>query len=272
VSIVTISAQMGSGGADIAHALADRLGYQLIGSEQLAKVAIRHGLVPERVAHFGGAKPSLVERLSWETRLYLAVIQSAVYEFAEQDRAVILGRGGQWLLRGVTHALRLRVIAPYRLRVERMSAELTRYGQGAGLDAVREMVRRDDLDKAGRARYLYESDLDEPDLYDLVLNTETVGVDAAVDPIVKLVERPAMSATPESTQVVADRGLASRVGIALAASADTRRHRFEVEARTGAVCLTGTAGLEAAARIATLVPGVRAVESRSLEVPFVPLG
>lgn len=34
-------------------------------------------------------------------RRYLVVIKSVLYEIAEDDRAVVIGRGGQWLLRDV---------------------------------------------------------------------------------------------------------------------------------------------------------------------------
>ena len=39
------------------------------------------------------------------------MLQTALYEFAEKDRVVLMGRSGQWLLRGIPHVLRVRVMA-----------------------------------------------------------------------------------------------------------------------------------------------------------------
>ena len=261
---------MGSGGGEIARTVAERLGYRHAGSEELAKVAARYGLVAERLAHFGEAKPSLLERLSAETRLYLVVIQAAVYELAEQDNVVLLGRGGQWLLGGVGHALRLRVIAPFPARVSQLCCKLAEQAQPVSPDRVREMVRRDDADKAGRARYLYDSELNDPALYDLVLNTETAVVDSFVQLVAQLVERPELAATPESRQLVADRALNSRVQATLLAAGETRCYRIEVEAKSGVVFLAGTADLEEAARVAQQVPGVSRVVTRPIEIRPIP--
>jgi cytidylate kinase len=270
MSLVTISHQLGTGGAEIGQRLAARLDYRYVGSEDLAKVATRYGLAPERATHLGEAKPSLVERLSASTRLYLAVIQAALYEFAEEDQAVLLGRGGQWLLRGVPHALRVRIIAPFDVRRERVARRLAESGQPASPDAVRQMVSRDDTDKAGRARYLYGSDLDDPTLYDLIVSTSHLPEDPLVDALEGLVRRPELRTTPESARLVRDRSLVARVQAALGAADETRRHRFEVEARDGAVTLTGNGGLEEAAKVAGQVRGARRVETRWIEVPLVP--
>ena len=270
MSVITISHQMGSGGVEIAQSLAERLGYRCAGSEELAKVAERYGLAAEKLTHFGEARPSLLERLSAETRVYLIVIQAAVYEFAEQDNVVLLGRGGQWLLRDVGHAMRLRVVAPFRARVSRVGRQLSAQAQSVSPDRVREMVRRDDVDKAGRARYLYDSDLDDPALYDLVLNTEHLEVNGLVQATAGLIGRPELATTPESRQIVADRSLTSRVQAALLAAEETRHYRFEVEASSAVVVLAGTAGLDEGARVARQVPGVRRVESRPIEIPPVP--
>jgi hypothetical protein len=40
-------------------------------------------------------------------------LQVVLYEFAQDDNVVLMGGGGQWLLRGVPHALRARIVAPF---------------------------------------------------------------------------------------------------------------------------------------------------------------
>ncbi|HKW92508.1 MAG TPA: cytidylate kinase family protein [Methylomirabilota bacterium] len=270
MSVITISYQMGSGGGEIAHCLADRHGYRCVGSEDLAKVAARYGLSPAKATHLGEARPTLLERLSAETRLYLIVIQAAMYEFAEQDNVILLGHGGQWLLRGIGHALRLRVVAPFQARVHRLARSLTTYSQFVSHDLVREMVRRDDTDKAGRARYLYDSDLDAPALYDVVLNTDRLEVESLVQALSPVVEQLDLAASLESRQVLHDLKLTSQVRAALMAAEETRRHRIEVETRSAVVLLSGSAGLEEGARVASRIPGVREVKQQLIVIPTVP--
>src|SRR4029453_19651597 len=58
---------------------------------------------------------------------------------------------------------------------------------------VTDMVRRADTEKIGRMRYLYEVDIRDPALYDVVINTEKLSVEAAVEGITVLVRRPEMA-------------------------------------------------------------------------------
>ncbi len=81
---------------------------------------------------------------------------------------------------------------------------------------------------------------------------------------------PEFRSSTASTQMVADRGLASRVRAALAATEDTRRHKVDVEASAGVLSLTGTTGLEEAAKAARQVPGARSVETHLIEISPIP--
>src|SRR5713101_8287501 len=103
MSIVTISHEIGSGGPEIGQLLADRLGYKHVDQELISETAHRYGLLEEKLSHLDESKPSLFERFDAETRRYITAIQTALYDLAEQDRVVIMGRGGQWLLRGISH-------------------------------------------------------------------------------------------------------------------------------------------------------------------------
>jgi hypothetical protein len=119
-------------------------------------------------------------------------------------------------------------------------------------------------------RYLYDVDWGDAALYDLVVNTEKLSTEAAVDVIVGLVQRPELRATDESRQAVRDRALASRVRSALAAHPETRKYRINVEADQGVIRLEGTAALDKAAEVARTVAGVVDVKGQLLEVPPIP--
>ena len=269
--IVTISHEIGAGGPEIGQQLAERMSYRYVDHELIADAAQRYGLLEEKLSHLDESKPSLFERFDAETRRYITVIQTALYDFAEHDNVVLMGRGGQWLLRGIPHVLRVWVMAPFDVRVKRLGKKLAGpMGEQTNPRTVTELVRRDDAEKAGRMRYLYEVGISDPALYDLVINTEKLSVAAAVGLIAGVVGQPELATTPTTAQLVADRSLASRVQVALATHPETRRYRITVEARSGVVTLEGTAAMDEAADVARGVEGVRDVKMRQMDMPPIP--
>ena len=271
MAIIVISHEIGAGGPEIGQALGERLGYRCVGQDLIVDVARRYGLLEEKLSHLDEAKPSLFERFDAETRRYITVIQTALYEFAEHDNVILLGRGGQWLLRGIPHVLRVRVMAPFDLRVKRLAKKMAgQMGEQTNQRTVTDMVRRDDMEKIGRMRYLYEVDIRDPALYDVVINSEKVSIEAAVEVIAVLVRRPEMATSEAGTRLVADRALASRVQVALATHPETRKYRTTVEAKDGVVTLEGTAALEEAVEVARAVSGVREVRTQQVEIPPIP--
>lgn len=271
MAIVTISHEIGAGGPEIGQLLAERLGSRYVDHELISDAATRYGLLEEKLSHLDESKPSLFERFDAETRRYITVIQTALYDFAEQDNVVLMGRGGQWLLRGIPHVLRVRVMAPFDVRVKRLTKKLAGpMGEQTNPRTVTDLVRRDDAEKAGRMRYLYEVSITDPSLYDLVINTEKLSIGAAVGLLAGVVGQPELTATSASAQLVADRSLASRVQVALASHPETRKYRITVEARSGVVTLEGTAAMDEAMDVARSVEGVRDVKARQVDIPPIP--
>lgn len=269
--IITISHEMGAGGPEIGMAVAQRLGYRYADQEVISESASRYGLLEEKLTHLDESKPSLFERLDTETHRYITVIQTTLLEFAERDNVILMGRSGQWLLRGIPHVLRVRVKAPFELRVKRALKKLAgQMGEAVNPRTVTDMVRRDDGEKSSRFRYFYETDLNDPSLYELVLNTERMSVETAVELVSMAARQPDFATTEAGRQIVADRALASRVQVALATEAETRKYRITVEAERGVVTLEATASLDQAVEVARKVQGVRDVKTRQVEIPPIP--
>jgi cytidylate kinase len=269
MGIVTISHDMGSGGSVLGTALAERLGYRYVDQAMISHAAREYGVGANRLAHFAEAKPSFLERFDVETRHYITVLESAVLDVAEGDDAIIMGRSGQVLLRSIRHVLRVFVMAPFDLRVQRVAERLAALSP-VDTRVVADLVRRTDQEKSGRMRYLFDVDRREPNLYDLVVNTEKVPVAAAVDAVAGLARRTEAASTEASRQAVRHLACAARVRVALAAHPGTRKLSITVEADHGVVRLQGTTALDEAARIAGSVSGVERVETRFLDLPRVP--
>jgi cytidylate kinase len=270
VSIVTISHEMGAGGSVIGAALAERLEYRYVDQDMISLAAQRYGCLEERLTRLDETKPTFLERFDAETRHYITVLQSAVLDVAEQDNAVIMGRSGQVLLHGIAHVLRAFVRAPFDVRVRRVMKKMADQGEGVDPRSAAELVRRTDQEKAGRMRYLFDVNWSDPAQYDVVLNTETLSLEAGVDLVLGLLRRPELAETEASRQAVRDRALASRVRVALAAHPETRKYRITVEGEQGVIRLAGTGALEKATEVARAVPGVVDVREELLEVPPIP--
>jgi len=271
MAIITISHQMGAGGTEIGMAVAQRLGYHYVDHELIEDAVRRYGVAEEKLSHLDETKPSLFERFDTETRHYITVLQTTLLEFAEADNVVLMGRGGQWLLRGIPHVLRVRIIAPFEQRVRQWIRRIiSQSGESPNQRSVVDLVRRDDGEKAKRMRYLYEVDIVDPNLYDLVVNTERLKCDPVTEMIERAVRRPEMATTDAGRRVVASRALASRVQVALAIHADTRRYRVTVEAEDGVVTLEGTAALDKAVEVARTVSGVLQVKTQQVDIPPIP--
>src|SRR5437667_11249722 len=271
MAIIVVSTQMGAGGPEIGMALGQKCGYRYVDQELLQDAGRRYGLAEERLSHLDESKPTIFERFDAETRHHITVLQTTLLELAELDNAVFMRGGGQWLLRGVPHVLRVRLIAPFEHRVKQWIKRVAAMtGETPNQRAAADFVRRDDTEKAGRMRYLYEVDIADPLLYELIINTEKLRHEAVVEILERLVRRPEMATTDAGRRIVASRAPASRVQVALATHADTRRYRINVEAQGDVGTLEGTTALERAVEVAQKVPGVREVRMQQVEIPPIP--
>lgn len=272
MAILTISHEMGSGGAEIAMAVATRLGYTYVDNEELLGRAQRYGLAEERLARLAEDRPSWVERFDAETRRCILALQVVLYEFAQSDNVVLVGGGGQWLLRGVPHAIRTRIVAPFPERVTRLTATLSAQGrERVTPKTVAQFIRRDDIQKTARMRYLFDADVKDPSLYDILINTAAFSREAAVALLADVTRRPEFATMDAARDLVADRVVASQVEVALAGHPDMRRYRIDVESTRGQVTLELPAGVDpdVAIAVARDVAGVQSVTLRIAEIPVV---
>ncbi len=135
---------------------------------------------------------------------------------------------------------------------------------------VAQFIRRDDIQKSARMRYLFDVDLKDPGLYDVHINTAVLSRGAAVDLLADVARQPECSTTDAGRQLVADRALASQVEVALAGHRDMRRRAIGVESSHGVVTLELPVGAdpEVALAVARGVTGVQNVTLRIAEIPM----
>lgn len=176
MAIITISREMGSSGQIVARKLADKLGFTLIDGEAILKVATSHGLTAEAIEKADEKPPAFVESLDTTLEIDLRRIEQIVLEYALQGDVIIYGRGGQDLLDGINSVFRVRIIAPFDIRVERWAER-----EWLDPDLSRILVRKSDQQRAGFIKYYFDRDWNNPYHYELTINTAKLSVEKSVD-------------------------------------------------------------------------------------------
>src|SRR3954447_3181925 len=140
--IVAVSRLPGTHGERAAAEAADRLGYRLMDRETLLAEAQALGFrnLRPNAPELAETRPTLWERLNEERRRYGVLLRAGVYGFARSDDAVISGLGASFLLRSVSHAIKVLVVAGDDLRTVRMMDEASDRQAGALTKAQAEDV------------------------------------------------------------------------------------------------------------------------------------
>lgn len=166
MGVITISRQLGSLGREIAALTAERLGYDLVWRELINDAARRAG-APEAALSTIDELGLLGECASpGVRRAYRRAVETVMTELADRDNVVIVGRAGQIILRDRPNVLHVRIIAPVALRAERLARR-----QQISLPAAEAQIQASDRFRRDHLRRTYHVRWDDPDLYDLIVNT-----------------------------------------------------------------------------------------------------
>ena len=170
MAIITISRLTGSGGREIATAIAEALNFQLIDRNTMDVVIDQQ--FPVRTEQ--------LSRIKQDRRVYDEMVRSAIAEVAATHNVVILGSGAQFLFARVAASLHVQIVAPLPYRIARVMrlAKVER-------PAAETIIENRDRQKELFVRTLYAKDWRDPSHYDLVLNIDHFSNEIAVEIIVK---------------------------------------------------------------------------------------
>ncbi len=219
---------------EVATDLARKLDCPSLGREELADRATEAGIPVGRL-EMAVLKQSVPrERLARHKAQYLAFVTAAVCEHcAEQPNLVYHGRAGNMLLEGVSHVLRVRVVPNGERRLGRLMQRLN-----LSREQAIEYAGRIDEDVANWVRFAHGVDMNDPRLYDLVLNLEQIGLSSACATACAVAQLPEFQPTPASRRVMNDLCLAARARVRLGRDDRTARSDLTVSARDGLVTVT----------------------------------
>jgi len=233
MAVITISRQTESLGTEIAREAARRLQYEYLDREGIGQGLTAHGLAVPEVERFDEKKPSFWANWQIQGRKFFHAMQMVIYEAARRGNVVIVGRGGQVLLKGIPGVLHVRIIAPLQARVQRLMAK-----EGGNEKELLQILKQSDVDSGGFIRTFLDADWEDADLYDLTISTDKLPVDAAVDMILRAIPAvEAMKDISRSQNRMDDLILKLKVEAVLL-NANPRNIRVEVAG--GVVTLYGT--------------------------------
>lgn len=203
MSVVTISRQFGAGGRTLGDMVAKRLNYSFVDNEIIQMVAKKAKVSThwvESIEKEAGGKllkfmtglvsKSLVERILDEKRgyideeIFVDLLNKIISQIADEGDAVILGRGGQYILRDREEAFHVLLIAHMNDRIRFMEEHYD-----LSTAQATQAVNREDKRRSNLYRKFGKEDYDHPDLYHLVLNMSKLTLEKARDIICDLTKR-----------------------------------------------------------------------------------
>jgi cytidylate kinase len=191
---ITISRETGSGAVTIAELLVERLnelskpppgsaGWTVFDSNLAKQVLEDHQLEPrlERFIVEDARLPveSIVEEVlglhptPW---VFVQKTTKTILRLASLGRVVLVGRGSGAITKRLPYVFHVRLVAPLDRRIQHTA----KYYQLTPAEAAKRVREQDE----GRRRYLrryFDAEVEDPLLYDLVINTERLSFERAAD-------------------------------------------------------------------------------------------
>jgi CMP/dCMP kinase len=233
MTTITISRQFGSYGDEIAWRVCDILDYRYFDKKLIADAAKASGLSEQEIVDYSeenykvrtfldnlmgrpknvaqvhvwreDAKGARVaEDITLDEETALMLVQNAILHAHHMGNVVIIGRGGQAVLKDKSSVLHVRIKAPYEDRVHRIREQLRqeKHLYDASIDlrrAAQDLILQKDTASEEYVKNFYGVDWDDPYLYHLCLNTGKLTVEQAAQIIAKSITE--LFELPESIEM-----------------------------------------------------------------------
>lgn len=197
-SVITVAITDGACAEQVARGAADRLGYRYINDQVIDLAAEKAGVDAKAVGsveHSESVVSRILRVLSTasyaepsltyvpvpvvdERPEYRGLIQQVVRSIAADGKVVIGAHAASMVLAGAPNLLRVFVTAPPETRVDRLVQE-----RGVSAAEARREVEHTDRERKQYFERFFKLSAEQPTHYDLVINTEVLPVDAAINMI-----------------------------------------------------------------------------------------
>ena len=231
MAVITISRGCFSHGQEIAEKVAKKLGYECVSREILVEAAQLFNVSEKKLIRSLNDAPNILERIIHGKERYLEYIKAALLEYARKGNVVYHGHGGHLLLTEIPQVLKVRIIADKDDRIN-----LLQKRENVTKEKAAEIIENEDKNRTYWTRYLYKMDINDPKLYDIVINIGNLTIQDACEIICVAARGNSFRITDESKQAVEDLAIASHLRAALQPVCDA-----EVSVKEGDVYVTVSA-------------------------------
>ena len=185
-----LSREAGSGAGTIARMVGTRLDWKVFDHELLEAIASRMELATDEVRAFDELAPSVVQ--DWILPLreehyapqeaYLDHLAKLVESIGRAGDSILIGRGAGFLLPR-PETLSVRVVAPMKDRALRLAERM-----GVSVRTARRAARDLDRRRDHFVRTMYRVDAGDPHNYDLVLDSQSLGLPVVAEILARTIE------------------------------------------------------------------------------------
>ena len=198
MSVITISRECGVDSEEVASLLAKNLGWEYIGKQLVARIAGElHISEGEAEAFLQDAQSRLLrfvdrytcsliqkvvdrERGCLDDESYFTTVKKLVEDVYEDKNAIILGWGGQCLLRGKPNVLHVRLIKDEERKIDTIMKRFN-----IDRKAAIYHIDREEKDSKSLIQHYFKVDWNDASLYDLVFDMGKTTVEDAANTIIE---------------------------------------------------------------------------------------
>ena len=163
MAILTISRQLGSIDKEIPQTMARLWNYEYVDRRKILEDMSVQGSQWEAFGkEFDEHYPNIWERFDRSFAGFVILSQSVILSYALKDNVIIVGRGGNFLLREVPFALNVRIVAPMEQRLEEIMKR-----ENLSRSAAELFLKKVDKEMSRSVHFIYGKNIDDPSAYDL---------------------------------------------------------------------------------------------------------
>ncbi len=193
--IITLSREYGSGGRYIGKLVAEKLGIKLYDKEFVAKLAEETGLSSEYIENNEQKRGALetlnngyYSGLSNSDELFIKESE-LIKKVASENSCVIVGRCADFILKENKNVFKVFVYSNMENKIKR-----TTNIYGLDKNKAEKEINRINKLRANHYKYYTEKDWNNPENYDICINSDSLGVEKAADLICKMIKEKALLA------------------------------------------------------------------------------
>lgn len=180
---LTVAREPGSGGAPIARAVAQKLGFACVDEQIIDDIALSTKKRKEVVKAVDEKARSRIEDIVHslinpeyiDDMKYVTELTKVLLSYAHRGRVVIVGRGGNYIT-PFAKGLHVNITAPYEVRVQRAMQF-----EGFSRSRAEEVIASVEVERKNFVRQYLQHEPDKINAYDISINTALFNVDNAAN-------------------------------------------------------------------------------------------